>query len=154
MTAATAAENGTTTEYDETRILPAYARTGARHSGYQPFEAQTRCMRFLSFLEYWLDAEHARFHQLLCDQGTPAENSTLTNDQAEFVARLARRFDREGERGAADAAELALNASGILLDVIRPRTVAESLQADREGRRMAEMRMFFLMQDDPDYLPF
>ena len=120
--------------------LPAYVRTGCLHSGLQPFEAQITCVKFLEILETRDHAQADQLEELLLLQGDPQHNGTLTGDQARLVAKLARRFDREGDTFARDSAELALNGSELMLDEVRPHTVAESMQADREGRRARELR--------------
>ena len=120
--------------------LPAYVRTGCLHSGLQPFEAQMTCVNFIEVLDTRDHAQASQLEELLLLQGDPQYNGTLTGDQARLVARLARRFDREGDTFARDSAELALNASDLMLDEVRPHTVAESMQADREGRRARELR--------------
>ena len=71
---------------------------------------------------------------------TETETPTLTHQQALSIAKLARNFDREGNTAAKNSAELTLKASGLLLDDVLPMSVAQSLQADREGRRMQELK--------------
>ena len=135
--------------------LPAYERTGREHSGVQPFEAQKRCMEFLDTLRHRDGTEATKLQDLLFDQGDPQQNGGLTQEQAKAIAKQARRFDREGDVFARDEAELALNGSGLLLDEVRPRNVAEAMQADREGRRMRELRQLLLTESgNPDHLPF
>ena len=106
----------------------------------QPFEAHTRALSFASMLAE-RDRKAAKdLEELLQLQGCPDRNGVLTDEQAGIIAKMARRFDREGDVAARDNAESALWASGLDIDLVRPHTVAESIQADREGRRMREVR--------------
>ena len=124
--------------------LPAYTRTGCLHSGLQPFEAQMTCVNFIEVLETRDQAQADQLEELLLLQGDPQQNGSLTGDQARLVAKMARRFDREGDTFARDSAELALNGSELMLDEVRPQTLAESMQVDREGRRARELRDLLL----------
>ena len=134
--------------------LPAYVRTGTLHYGSKTFESQTRAYHFLNSIDWRAPKEHETLQNLLFDQGDPQENGSLTLEQAQLIAKLARRFDREGDTFAANLAELALNSSDVLLDEIRPRTVAESMQADREARRFAQLKGYFHRLSDDYELPF
>ena len=138
-------------EPDPARI-PAYDRTGTRHSGIQPFEAMSRLAWFLSLLgsRGYRQLQH-QLQDLVFEQDTPRYNGKLTPEQAQLIARMARRFIRDGDRRAADGAELALNASGLMLDEVLPPTPAQQIQADQEARRMRELQHLLLIQDE---LPF
>lgn len=150
MTTATAKHDPSTmTELHRPTHLPAYVRTRCLHSGLQPFEAQMTCVNFIEVLQTRDQAQADQLGELLLLQGDPQQNGTLTGDQARLVAKLARRFDREGDTFARDSAELALNASDLMLDEVRPHTVAESMQADREARRARELRD--LLQNEAGY---
>lgn len=131
--------------------LPAYARTSANHSDIQPFEAQQRLVSFHTLLKDRDPHQANTLQDLLFDQGDCQVNGTLTPEQAKLIAKMARRFDREGDTFARNSAELALNASGLLLNEVLPHTVAQSIQADRESRRMRELRNMFLLEKE---LPF
>ena len=124
--------------------LPAYRRTLQQHPGIQPFEAEQRFMEFLWDLNDADPREARTMLHLIFEQGDPKVNGTVTPEQALLIARQARRFDREGDTHMRDKAELALNGSGMLLDDVLPTTAAESIQADREGRRMRELRQLLL----------
>ena len=141
---------------DATPSLPAYKRTGATHTGIQPFEARQRLNTFLSHLQTTDPEAYLQLSTLMISQGDPSDNrSTLTHDQAMIIAKATRRFDREGDVAARDSAELALNAAGLLLEDVLPPTPAQQVQADREGRRMAELRRLLSTQcSDQDTLPF
>lgn len=138
-------------EPDPERI-PAYDRTGAIHSRIQPFEAISRLASFLRVLSSRNYPElHRQLQHLVFQQNTPRYNGKLTGEQARLVAKMARRFIREGDRRAADAAELVLNASGLMLDEVLPPTPAQQIQADQEARRMKELQRLLELDQD---LPF
>ena len=94
--------------------LPAYARTGAVHSGHPPFETVTRCLNFLEVMEGIDPDALGNLDATLQHEGHPADTGRLTQTQAQAVARLNHRFQYEDEY-VADCAELLLNAAGILL---------------------------------------
>ena len=138
-------------EPDPERI-PAYDRTGAIHSCIQPFEAISRLASFLGILSNHNYPElHRQLQNLVFQQDTPRHNGQLTGEQARLIAKMARRFIREGDRRAADAAELVLNASGLMLDEVLPPTPAQQIQADQEARRMRELQRLLELDQD---LPF
>ena len=135
--------------------IPAYLRTGANHSGIQPFEAKTKLANLLGYLA---GRKHTtlynQLYDLLLEEDDPRFNGTLTPDQANLIAKMTRSFIRQGDRTMTDVCELALNASGLLLNEVLPHTVAQSLQADQEARRMQELKFYFYTLS-PDYeLPF
>ena len=107
-----------------------------RHS-----QAQHRYSLFMVALQdrdidAWITLDDLSWHE-----GEPADNhGQLHPLQAREIAKLARRFHREGDRHNADRAELALNAAGLLLNELLPMTVAQSIQADQEKRRFHEMK--------------
>ena len=128
---------------DPSRI-PAYIRTGTIHSGIQPFEGKDKLEKLLTFLEGRMHtALHRQLQDLIFEQDNPRYNGTLTEDQARLIAKMARKFIREGDRTMKNVAELALNANSLLLDEVLPLTVAQSLQADQESRRMQELKHYF-----------
>ena len=138
-------------EPDPARI-PAYDRTGTRHSQIQPFEAMSRLAWFLSLLGNRGYRELQRqLQDLVFEQDTPRYNGKLTPEQARLIAKMARRFIREGDRRTTDGAELALNASGLMLDEVLPPTPAQQIQADQEARRMRELKELLRTGHD---LPF
>ena len=99
--------------------LPAYARTGAVHSGHPPFETVTRCLNFLEVME-GIDPEAlGNLDATLQHEGHPSDTGRLTQTQA--IARLNHRFQSEDEY-VADCAELLLNAAGVLLDKMDAQT--------------------------------
>ena len=119
-----------------------------RQSGLQPFDSHTKALRFAAMLRSRDRKASRDLDTLLQLQGCPDQNGVLTDEQAMIVARMARRFDREGDGAAHDVARAALEASGLDLDLVRPHTLAESIQADREGRRMREIKEI-LAADNP-----
>ena len=121
-------------------MYPAYVRTNRIHSGLQPYEAHFRCLNFLAVLQTRYPGSADELEAALEEQGFPNQNGHLTPDQASIIGRLARRFDHEGDTFARDSAELALNASSLMLDDVTPMTMAQSIQADQEPRRMQELR--------------
>lgn len=132
--------------------IPAYDRTGTIHSRIQPFEAMSRLAWFLDTLSSRNYPQlHRQLQNLVFEQDNPRYNGRLTEEQARLVAKMARRFIRGGDRRAADAAELALNASGLMLDEVLPPTPAQQIQADQEARRMRELQHLFSLERD---LPF
>ena len=138
-------------EPDPARI-PAYDRTGTVHSHIQPFEAMSRLSWFLGVLSQRQYPElHRQLQQLVFRQDTPRYNGKLTHEQARLVAKMARRFIREGDRRAADAAELTLNASGLMLDEVLPPTPAQQIQADQEARRIQDMRRLMMQDQAPPF---
>ena len=134
--------------------LPAYVRTNSLHHGSQPFEAQSKAQHLLSVLHHRSPTDHNQLQSLFFTQDDPQANGSLTLEQAHLIAMLARRFDRKGDTLPANEAELTLNASDILLEEIRPRSVAESMQADRKARRFAEIRLYFQRMSHNYELPF
>lgn len=121
--------------------LPAYLRNMTHHSGCQLFEAQKRYTLFMAVLQdrdirAWRDLTDLRWRL-----GEPSDNDgQLHPEQALKIAKLARRFHCEGDRRAADRAELALNGAGLLLDEVLPATAEQSIQADQEPRRIQELK--------------
>ena len=135
--------------------IPAYLRTGMIHSGIQPFEGKDKLGKLLTFLEgrNYTDL-HKQLHDLIFEQEDPNYNGTLTEDQARLIAKMARKFIRDGETMMKNVAELALNANGLLLDEVLPVTIGQSIQADQEARRMQELKFYF-HKLSPEYdLPF
>ena len=120
--------------------LPAYVRTQSVHSGNDAWEAGTRCQNFEDTLSTRDEQAYNEFQQLLTAEGHPADYGRLTTASASAVARLAQAYRTHGDDFAADSAELALNASGYLLQQEKPMSVAQSIQANIECQRMAEIR--------------
>ena len=146
ITTLTHAKQGSKTHTGRTHRpdhLPAYVRTQSLHSGNDAWEAGTRCHSFEDTLSTRDDRAYKAFEQLLEAEGHPADYGRLTTASASAVARLAQAYRAQGDDFAADSAELALNASGFLMQPRRPLSVAQSIQADIEPRRMAEMRQMF-----------
>lgn len=121
--------------------LPAYQRTWAKPLADPRLEAQNRYRLFMVALQdkdikAWLTLDDLSWRD-----GEPADNQgQLNRRQAKEIAKLARRFQRDGDHRNADRAELALNAAGLLLDDVLPITIAQSIQADQEKRRIHELR--------------
>ena len=120
--------------------LPAYVRTQSIHSGNDAWEAGTRCHSFEDTLSTRDERAYNEFEQLLEAEGHPADYGRLSTTSAYAVAKLAHAYRAYGDDFAADSAELALNASGYLLQQEKPLTVAQSIQANIECQRMAEIR--------------
>ena len=137
MTTATIPRKITTVPED----LPAYHRTWTKPLDDQRIEAQNRYRLLMVALQdkdlnAWLELDDISWHD-----GEPADNQgQLSKVQAKEIAKLARRFHREGDRHNTDRAELALNAAGLLLDDVLPMTIAQSIQADQEKRRMYQLK--------------
>ena len=143
LTVLSHAEQGSQTHTGRTHRpahLPAYVRTHSLHSGNDAWEAGIRCRNFEDTLSTRDEQAYNEFQQLLTAEGHPADYGRLTIASASAVAKLAQAHRTYGDDFAADSAELALNASGYLLQPDKQTSVAQSIQADIECRRMAEIR--------------
>ena len=112
--------------------LPAYSRTQSIHSGNDAWEAGSRCHSFEDTLSTRDEQASQTLEQLLADEGHPSESGRLTTLSAMAIAKLAQTHRSEGDDFAADSAELALNASGFLIQLQKPMSVAQSIQVEIE----------------------